>query len=60
MNDKRLIDLYYLYGKINYGISYYQLINNEKELTYENLKQEIESLFNLNSCENDFQIVKKK
>lgn len=60
MNDKRLIDLYYLYGKINYGIAYYQLINNEKELTYENLKQEIESLFNLNSCENDFQIVKKK
>lgn len=60
MNDKRLIDLYYLYGKINYGIAYYQLINNEKKLTYENLKQEIESLFNLNSCENDFQIVKRK
>ena len=60
MNDKRLIDSYYLYGKINYGIAYYQLINNEKELTYENLKQEIESLFNLNSCENDFQIVKRK
>ena len=60
MNDKRLIDLYYLYGKINYGIAYYQLINNEKELTYENLKQEIESLFNLNSCENDFQKAKQE
>lgn len=60
MNDKRLIELYYLYGKINYGIAYYQLINKEKELTYENLKQEIESLVIVRSCKNDYQLVKKK
>lgn len=60
MESKRLVELYYLYGKFNYGKAYYNLINKRVKITYENLKQEIELQLISNMCEDSLQLVKKR
>lgn len=60
MADKKLMQLYYLYGKITYGMAYYSLVNKGIQLNYENLKNEIETNFIQDAFEKSKQIVKSR
>ena len=60
MDDKKLMQLYYLYGKITYGMAYYSLVNKGMQLNYENLKKEIETNFSQETFEENKQIVKSR